>query len=359
MHLPFRTFEPTFYSGLLDDPVLLLHVRPLGRSLLFDCGQIHHLAKRVVKSVDAIFISHPHMDHFMGLDSFIRQVHVSPRTIEIFGPAGIARKTAAKLSAYAWNLTETFWCTFLVHEILPDRLQTYRLSGPEGFPLTFEDECQREGRVILKTRHFCVEAEECDHQIPSLMYRVTEPESFLVSAERIEREGYIPGDWLRELKKWFYRGAWPESIAVPLRGNEGEVMMRELSSAEVYAAIKAERKPASVGYVTDIGFTQNNIERIVGLLEGVTLLVCECTFLAAEREKARTSHHLCTDDLNRLLERLRPTFVLPMHLSKSYLSDTSRLYKEIEPPPGVTVLRIPDYVTPRPLIPAEVPAPTQ
>ncbi len=82
----FRYLEPSFFAGLLDDPVLWIKVRPLGRALLFDCGQIHHLAKRLIKAVDALFISHAHMDHFMGLDTFTRNIHVSPKTIEIFGP---------------------------------------------------------------------------------------------------------------------------------------------------------------------------------------------------------------------------------------------------------------------------------
>jgi ribonuclease BN (tRNA processing enzyme) len=104
--LPFRFIEPTFFAGLLDDPLLLLNARPLGKSLLFDCGQLHHLAKRVLKSINAIFISHCHMDHFMGIDTFIRHNHVSPKTIDIFGPPGIAAKMASKLASYDWNLTE-------------------------------------------------------------------------------------------------------------------------------------------------------------------------------------------------------------------------------------------------------------
>jgi ribonuclease Z len=67
----FKQIEPTFPAGLLDDPLLLVRVRATGRSLLFDCGPLHHLAKRTIKSIDAIFISHAHMDHFMGMDAFL------------------------------------------------------------------------------------------------------------------------------------------------------------------------------------------------------------------------------------------------------------------------------------------------
>jgi ribonuclease Z len=99
--LPFRNLEPAFFSGLLDDPVLLLNTRPTGRGILIDCGQIHHLAKRVLKSIDALFITHAHMGPFLtGIDTMIRHNHVSPRTIELFGPPGIAEKMAAKFSGY-------------------------------------------------------------------------------------------------------------------------------------------------------------------------------------------------------------------------------------------------------------------
>lgn len=54
----FRYLEPTFFAGLFADPLLLVRVGPQGRNLLFDCNQLHHLAKRVLKGVEAIFISH-------------------------------------------------------------------------------------------------------------------------------------------------------------------------------------------------------------------------------------------------------------------------------------------------------------
>ena len=95
----FRTLEPTFFAGLQDDPLLYLHIRPLGRALLFDCGQMHHLAKRVLRSLDAVFVSHAHMDHFMGIDTLVRSLHVAPRTLAIFGPQGLAEKLSHKLRA--------------------------------------------------------------------------------------------------------------------------------------------------------------------------------------------------------------------------------------------------------------------
>ena len=109
VRFPFRNLEPTFFAGLFDDPLLLVRVRPAGSNLLFDCGQIHHLAKRVLTALDALFISHTHMDHWMGIDSIIRHRHASPKTIELFGPPGLADKLQHKLASYDWNLAESHW----------------------------------------------------------------------------------------------------------------------------------------------------------------------------------------------------------------------------------------------------------
>jgi ribonuclease Z len=350
----FRYLEPTFFSGLLDDPILWLNIRPLGRSLLVDCGQIHHLAKRVLRSVDALFISHAHMDHFMGIDTFIRNVHVAPRTIEIFGPPGLAGKLEKKLAGYDWNLSENSWCSFRVREIFPGRTKTFLLPGPEGFPCRREDDSSRSERVIFENRYITVEADLCDHRIPSLIFRFTERPAFSVDEEKMARAGLVPGDWLRTLKKRFYQGNLVGGPLAVLRSRgEGTRTESVADAARLYQDIQREQQQPAIGYATDFGFTEENLEKLSSLLKGVTLLVCECSFLGRDREKARESYHLCTTDLNQAIERLRPAFLLPMHLSKSYVHHSYRLYEELELPPETTLLRLPDHVPPRPLLPAE------
>ena len=145
--LPFRYLEPTFFAGLFDDPLLLVHARPLGKSCLFDCGQIHHLAKRVLKKIEALFISHAHMDHFMGIDTFVRHNHVSPRTVDIYGPPGIA----GKLAGYDWNLTEPYWCTLRVHEVFPSGPEPSSVREPKGSPAALRKRSPAPARPFTAT----------------------------------------------------------------------------------------------------------------------------------------------------------------------------------------------------------------
>lgn len=350
----FHSLEPFFFSGLLDDPVLQVRMRSTGRSLLFDCGRIHHLAKRVLKSISAVFITHAHMDHFMGIDTFIRSIHVSPREVDIFGPPGLSDKMAAKLAGYDWNLCEPYWCSLRVHEVFADRLETHFFSGPEGFARSFKGSEERDDRAIFRNRHLSVEAMACDHRIPSLIFRISESPSFRVDAHKLDKGGLLAGPWLKHLKKCFHCGDLEnEQLLVTVRGDNGESRETRINGRVLYESIRQEIEPASIGYVTDIGFSDGNCDKVCGLLSRVTLLLCECSFLEADRNKARVSCHLCTSDMNVLLDRLRPAFFLPMHLSKSYIHHWDRLYDEFEIPPGVTLLRLPMYLTPRPLISCE------
>jgi len=355
VRLPFRNLEPTFFAGLLDDPLLLVRVRPAGSNLLFDCGQLHHLAKRVLTALDALFISHTHMDHWMGIDSVIRHLHASPKIIDLFGPPGLSDKLQHKLAGYDWNLAEDHWGTFRVQEIFPDRIVCSRFSGPAGFhrePLAAR---ARADRVIYSTPHLQVAVDLCEHRVPSLIFRIDEQPTFLIDTERLRQLELVPGPWLGRLKRRFFHGADNRGELKALKRVQGEI--REISIPdpdELTRQLQLPQQQASIGYISDIGFTEENRSKILALMGGVNLLLCECTFLRAAEEKARSSYHLCSADINQLLAELRPDYFLPMHLSKTYSRRTAELYRELAPPAGTTLLQVPPQITPRPLQAREI-----
>jgi ribonuclease Z len=356
--LPFRYLEPTFCAGLLDDPVLLVNVRPLGRAILLDCGQIHHLAKRVLKSLDAVFVTHAHMDHFMGFDTLVRHIHVSPRTVELFGPPGIAGKVSAKLAGYDWNLTEFYWCSFRVHEVHADRMLHFTLPGAEGFPCRPDGETSRQGTEIYRNGFLTVDADLCDHNtLPTLVFRISERPTFWIDGGKTAAAGFVPGEWLRELKSRFYRGELDgKTITLPTRSPDGGMGEKTVDGRDLFEAIRRDQEPASIGYLTDIGASDANLATVRRLLSGVTLLACECSFLAADVAKARKSHHLCTADVSALARELRPGWLLPMHLSKSYNTKGHLIYDEMALAPETRLIRLPEHLTPRPLLPGEFPS---
>ena len=80
---------PTPRRGL---PAILL--RAGGERILFDCGEgtQHQLLRSIgLPDVDAIFISHLHLDHWLGLPGMIKTFDMRDRDrkLELFGPPGL------------------------------------------------------------------------------------------------------------------------------------------------------------------------------------------------------------------------------------------------------------------------------
>ncbi|SHI43425.1 ribonuclease Z [Malonomonas rubra DSM 5091] len=352
---PFRNLVPTFFSGLLDDPILLLRIRPTGHHLMFDCGQVHHLAKRTFTHLDAIFISHAHMDHWMGIDSVVRQLIAADKTVDIYGPPGIADKFEHRLRGYDWNLAEDYWSSFRVHEIYPQRLDRTLFSGPDSFDRIPLDPSTREGEVVYGNKYLEVCADSCDHRVESVIYRINERPVYLIDDTKLDELKLKPGAWLGKLKSCFlHQRDFPAELKLTQIDGEDE---REIVVSDVPGLVRKLSKPQtshSIGYISDTGFTPENKEKILRLMQDVDLLICECTFLREAKDRARTSWHLCTDDVNELLAALQPAYFLPMHLSRSYSRRSEELYRELKPPERTCLLKLPLQLTPRPLLANEI-----
>lgn len=355
VRLPFRNLIPTFFAGLLDDPILLLRTRPDGHHVMFDCGQIHHLAKRTFTHLEAIFISHAHMDHWMGIDSVVRQLIAAGKTVSIYGGPGLAEKFDHKLKGYDWNLAEDYWSSFRVFEVHSDRLSCDLFSGAESFQRKRLADLPRENCLIYENDYLKVSAASCDHRVDSLIYRIDERPAYRIDLDRLEQLQLLPGPWLGQLKQGFTAGGnFPERLSVQ-RSRGGQIETVDIDHpCELGALLMKPGKTHACGYISDVGFSPQNRVKIVELMSGVDLLVCECTFLSEAKTRARASWHLCSDDVNALLAELRPRYFLPMHLSRSYSRRAHELYRELQCPEDTKLLELPLQLTPRPLIADEV-----
>jgi ribonuclease Z len=79
-------------------------------SQLFDLGEIASLSPRKIQRVDQIFVSHAHIDHFIGFDHLLRFLVGREKTVHLYGPSGFAERVFHKLQAYRWNLVESYPC---------------------------------------------------------------------------------------------------------------------------------------------------------------------------------------------------------------------------------------------------------
>ncbi len=333
--------------------MLVVKIKPLNSSILVDCGQIGHIAKRILKSVEAVFVTHAHMDHFIGMDSFIRSVLVSDRSIRIYGPESIARKLHSKISAYNWNLVEEYFCDFDIFEISEHTIKHFCLKGSERFTLSQKETTERKSCTIYENDHYSAEAAVCDHKIPVLIYKFTEKPSFQVDENKIYSEGFKTGPWLTQLKEWFYNRQPSDQLSFNVETDDSSILSFD-NPKLLYELIQKDCECLSIGYVTDVGFTESNIDTIINLMKKSTLFVCECTFLKSHQQKARESYHLCTDDLNSLISQIRPDYLLPMHLSKTYLESSTSLFEELVLPSDSVLIKLPERIKNDPLLPRDV-----
>src|SRR5262245_28282398 len=161
------SFRPRLLNGQTGDPALLVTLRWQGRALLIDLGRIDRTPAARLLPIEAVFVSHAHMDHFMGFDQLLRIFLARDSTLRLYGPAGIADHVAGKLAGYTWNLTEDYTFAIEVTEIATDTLSTCRFAArnrferePVGAPRPFDG-------VVISDPAFTVEAAPLDHKIVS------------------------------------------------------------------------------------------------------------------------------------------------------------------------------------------------
>lgn len=65
-------FHPNPVNGRYGDPTVYVETQFEKRSLLFDIGESFSLSPRKIRHIDQVFVSHEHVDHFVGFDHLLR-----------------------------------------------------------------------------------------------------------------------------------------------------------------------------------------------------------------------------------------------------------------------------------------------
>src|SRR5437867_6498494 len=127
------TFRPRLLNGQTGDPALLVTLRWQGRAMLIDLGRIDRTPGAVLLPIEAVFVSHTHMDHFMGFDQLLRLFLARDTTLRLYGPGGLADCVAGKLAGYTWNLTDEYGFALEVTEIEAGRMTSWRFAAAHRF----------------------------------------------------------------------------------------------------------------------------------------------------------------------------------------------------------------------------------
>jgi ribonuclease Z len=111
--------HPTLVNGRTGDPALYIETLFERRAILFDLGDITPLSPQKIQRLERVFISHAHIDHFIGFDRLLRVLVGREKKISLYGPQGFIDHVHHKLQSYRWDLVHRYLSDliFLVTEI--------------------------------------------------------------------------------------------------------------------------------------------------------------------------------------------------------------------------------------------------
>jgi len=319
-------FSAQLVNDPFGDPGLYVDFLTERRAFLVDLGDIHALAPRHLLRVTHLFVTHTHMDHFYGFDYFVRVLLGRDKTVHLYGPPGFIENVEGRLSSYTWNLIH------LNREVLDLRVHEWD-GGPllRGASFSSRNAFKKrplasrllEGNLLCEAGGVQVRAAVLDHKIPVLGFRIDEPPRLNICRERLGRLGLKPGPWLRELKEALSEGLPPST---PIELPSGEKRPLE----ELRAQIVKTTPGWSVGYLTDLIYSRENIAAAKRLLSGVHTLFIEARFAHRDLELAEEHHHLTAWQAGDIARRLGAERVVPFHFSPRYRGREEEQLREVE-----------------------------
>jgi len=319
-------FSAQLINDPFGDPGVYAEFKFRREALLLDLGDLHVLPPRKLLKVGHIFVSHTHMDHFIGFDHLLRVCLGRDKHLSLFGPPGFIRNVESKLGAYTWNLVENYTNDFVlsVTEVHRDRSLSVDYRCLEAFrPVTPPVERPFSG-ILLDEPFFLVRGTFFHHKVPCLAFALEEKVSVNIKKSALEEMGLPVGPWLAAFKDSILRNE-PDDLPVRVWWKDGEKRLPLGELRERVVKLTAGQKMA---YVTDIGYSEEDARRVVELAKDADILFIEACFLDADGERAREKHHLTARQAGELAKRAGAKRMVLFHFSPKYQGSGHLLEEE-------------------------------
>jgi len=302
------SFLHALVNGPFEDPVLFVRILREKRALLFDAGNISKLNPRDLQKITDVFVTHTHIDHFIGFDTLIRALLRRPLPLRVYGPSNITDCVAGKLRGYTWNLIQEYPLQIEVFEISGNKMTHTSFHAENRFQER-EHEAQGTTGVLLRDPFLTIKTLHIDHQIPCLAYSIEEEFHININKALLQEMALPVGPWLSTFKKAL-REQMPGDTEFIVAGRR-----YPLSELRRIATITKGQK---ISYVTDASLTEDNIKRIADFVRDSETLYCEAYFMDRDRDMAYKRSHLTAKVAGTIARQAAVKRLVVMHFSPRY-----------------------------------------
>jgi len=325
------SFSPHLVNDPFGDPGLYVEVRWARRALLFDLGENTALSPTQLLRTQDIFVSHTHMDHFIGFDRLIRVALGRGKHLKLYGPPDLINNVMGKLRGYTWNLVDGYPLTIEVQEFHPDHIRPTLFHAKEGFVPREQQPIAADHRGIfpmLEESHMTVRAVSLNHRIPSFGFVLEEPFHINIHKERLHNAGLPVGSWLKEVKQHIWAGQPNSYRFTATLYFEHRKEEREFCLGEIRKQFTTITRGQKIAYVVDCRYDQENEEKIVELAHDADVFFCEAPFLDQDQEKAQSRYHLTAKQAGILARKAQVRDLVVFHFSPRYTGLAEKIRQE-------------------------------
>lgn len=326
-------FDARLVNDAFGDPGLYLDFRDERRALLFDLGDLASLLPGQLLRLSHVFVTHTHMDHFAGFDRLLRVLLGRKAHIAVLGGPGFIAQVGHKLSAYTWNVVDRYAEELVIEarEIgLDGAAERVFFSSRNRFRPEAGAHLENVDDVLHDEMTFRVRGRFVDHDIPCLAFLIEEKARIGVNKAGLAALGVTAGAWLRELKHAVLSGAAAETpLLVQWRDRHGDhASTRRVG--ELRQLVLDVAPGQRIGYVTDLRYTEQNVQTLVQLMRGVDQLYIESVFLDEDKAHGVRKNHLTARQAGLIARAVGARAVVPFHFSPRYQGRGDALTAEVQ-----------------------------
>ncbi len=312
--------EIRLVNGSTGDPVLFIDYPGRDDAILFDAGENASLGLDRLGDLGAVFITHHHVDHFIGLDRIVRANLDRDKTLRVFGPSGTIQRVYDRIRSYEYPFFPFQKLIVEVHDLAKGTETVAALDCSRRFPEPEPVATGWEGPTVFRADGLRVEAAFADHSVPCLSYALVEEAGYQPDRERMASGPLKPGRWISQVLEGLRAG---ESSDAAIDIDGGRYRLGDLAGRYFHRAPEVR-----VCYITDTAWSEASKPGLLRLAHKAWRLYCDSFYSRKHLKSAEKHRHMTATQAAELAREAKVEALVLIHFAARYAGAYGMLLDE-------------------------------